>query len=422
MSASAQDWPREVDVAVIGAGAAGIAAGHALRHQGLRFVVLEARDRLGGRVFTDTSLGPIFDAGAQFVHWGERNPWRRVAQDLGIAITEDNGWGSAPAIFVAGRRLTPEERWQRSGGFGRVRRFVEEAVRSGRDMSFADAVKPAPEALPNAAGLTRFTLGEEPEHASIADYEQLWAGDDYILPEGYGRLVARHGVGLPVALATPATRLRWDGKGVAIETPRGTLSAKAAVVTVPVGVLKAGGLRFTPDLPGNIQDALDGLRMGALTKIAVRYDPARLGPLETEDYFDISPEGGQISFEFRHRRQEGLALALLGGDHARAICEMGETGAVAHAIDRLVAMLGSQTRPAFTGGRLAGWWADPYARGSYSIARPGRLSARVALRAPIGGRIFLAGEATGEGGAMTAGGAYLEGERAAALAAAVVRT
>src|SRR5215210_9290133 len=108
-----------------------------------------------------------------------------------------------------------------------------------------------------------------------------------------------------------------------------------------------------------------------------------------------------------------LMLALLGGDHGRRICEAGEPAAIDFVTERLAAMLGSRIKGAVMGGRLAGWWTDPHARGSYSVARPGHLSARMALREPVGERIWFAGEATAGGGAMTVGGATLESERAA---------
>lgn len=414
--ALAEDLPREVDVAIVGSGAAGIAAAHELQRRGKSFVLLESRNRIGGRVHTDRSLGGMFDAGAQYVHWSDRNPWRKVALDLGIPISEDRSWGGTSLVFVAGRRLTQEERARRSGNFRTVSTLVQTAAARG-DMSFAEAVASDPDSLPAAQGLTRFTLGEDPEKASIADYEQLWAGEDNILPGGYGSLVAAYGSGLPVALQTPAQTIRWDAAGVRIDTPRGTLRARALIVTVSVGVLQAEGIRFLPGLPAVNRDALDGLRMGALTKIALAYDASRVSALELPDLFDITPAGGMTSIEFRHRGQDGLALALMGGDHARAICELGERGAVDYAVGRIGAMLGTNVKAAFGEGRLAGWWTDPHARGSYSIAKPGRLAARSALAEPIGGRIFIAGEATAGGGAMTAGGAYLEGVRAAGLAA-----
>ena len=212
-------------------------------------------------------------------------------------------------------------------------------------------------------------------------------------------------------LSTSVEAIRWGGRGVALDTPAGTVRAGAAIVTVPVGVLKAGGLRFVPDLPAATRDALDGLGMGAYTKIALKVDRARAEPLEGTDYLEVV-DGGAVSFEFWPFRRD-LCLVMLGGDHARRLCEAGEGAAVDFAVARLAGMAGGHIRAAVTGGRLAAWWTDPFARGSYSVARPGRVAARAALRQPIGGKILLAGEATAGGGAMTVGGATLEGRRAA---------
>jgi monoamine oxidase len=262
-------------------------------------------------------------------------------------------------------------------------------------------------------------LGEEPERVSIRDYDQLWAGDDYVVPSGLGALVARLGADLPIRLATPATHIRLEARAVAVEARGGTLRAKAAIVTVPVGVLKRGGLRWTPELPDATQAALDGLHMGALTKIALRIDRARLGGVEALDFSEIDATRATATFTlWPHGRD--LAIAVVGGDGARALCEAGEPAAVAFATDRLAAVLGARARAAVTAGRLAGWWTDPFALGSYSIADPRHASARDDLRAPIGDRIWLAGEASAGGGAMTAGGAYLDGERAAEAALAIM--
>ncbi|KAA2241079.1 flavin monoamine oxidase family protein [Salinarimonas soli] len=399
----------DVDVAVIGAGAAGIAAAQELTRSGRSVMVLEARDRVGGRAHTDTSLGIPFDAGALYIHWGERNPWRKIAEELKVPL-EPDGWGEVPLVFRNGQRLSESERARRRGGFGWVWSAIEQA---GEDRSFVDAVRNAPqEVLDAAAGLTLFSLGEDPQRVSVADYQELWSGDDYLVPSGYGALVARAGQGLPVRLGTPVTAIRWDGPAVEIETATGILKAGAVVVTVPVGVLKAEGIRFTPDLPSATRDALDGLGMGAYTKIALRIDRKRIEPLESTSYFEIGDNGAVTSYDFWPFERD-LMIALLGGDHGRAVCEAGEREAVAFATDRLAAMVGERARKAVTGGRLAAWWTDPYAHGSYSIVKPGRLAAREALRQPVGGRIHFAGEATAGGGAMTVGGATLEGIRAA---------
>ena len=132
---------------------------------------------------------------------------------------------------------------------------------------------------------------------SLQDYRQLWSGDDLIPTGGYGALVTQHGADVPVRHATTVMRLDWSGSGVIAETSGGNIAARTAVVTVPVGVLKAGSLRFTPDLPIDIQRALDGLHMGALTKIAMRVDATALAAAGSTDLFDSDPNGAQLSFE-----------------------------------------------------------------------------------------------------------------------------
>lgn len=400
----------DVDVAVIGAGAAGLAAAKHLRGVGRSVVVVEARGRIGGRAHTDTTLGMPFDAGAQYIHWAERNPWKRIADELGVALQEETS-SAPPLVYANGVRVSDAERRRRRRGFERI--WAALSLGAAADKSFADAVRGGPpEVVAAAGGVTRFSLGEDPERVSIADYEQLWSGDDYLVPSGYGALVARYGADVPVRLETPVSAIRWDGQMVEVDTSGGTVKAAAVVVTVAVGVLKAGGIRFAPELPQLTRDALEGLGMGAYTKIAVRLDRARLGPLEGTDYFEILGDAAATSFEFWPFGHD-LVVAVMGGDHGRGLCEAGERAAVDFVTERLAALVGSRVRDAVVAGRLAGWWTDPYARGSYSVARPGHVSARMALREPVAGRIWFAGEATAAGGAMTVGGATLEGERAA---------
>ena len=397
------------DVAIVGAGAAGLAAAKALRQAGRSFVVLEARARIGGRAFTDESLGVPFDAGAQYIHWAERNPWKKIADEFKVPL-QDDGASGIPIVFANGVRMPDDERARRRGAFSRIWQALEAGVSA--DRSFAEAVKGAsPEIVGAAGGITQFALGEDPERVSIADYDQLWAGDDYVVPSGYGALVARWGAEVPVRLSTPVSAIRWGGRGVALETERGMVRAGAAIVTASVGVLKAGGIRFSPELPASMRDALDGLGMGAYTKVALKIDRARAEPLEGADYIELV-DGSAVSFEFWPFGRD-LCMVMLGGDHARRLCEAGERAAVDFATERLAGMVGGHIREAIAGGRLAAWWTDPYARGSYSVARPGRVAARQALRRPIGGRLFFAGEATAGGGAMTVGGATLEGQRVA---------
>jgi monoamine oxidase len=309
-----------------------------------------------------------------------------------------------------GLEVPEAERRRRRAAFGRI----DEVIAAGAqpDRSIAESVRGIADLGPSAAGLSLLTLGEEPDRVSSADYDQLWAGDDLVMREGYGSLVTRYGASLPIRLSTQVRRIDWSGSGIAIESPAGTLRARAAIVTVPVGVLQAGGITFTPDLPGLMQDAIGGLGMGAYTKIALAIDRAKLGNATFEDTIDIDPAGGTTSFEIFPFERD-LIIAYCGGDYARALCAGGERAAIAHIGSRLQVVYGARVAAAITGGVLAGWWSDPLSRGGYSIARPGHLPAREALRQPVGDRVWFAGEASAGGGAMTVGGASLEGERAA---------
>jgi monoamine oxidase len=408
----------DIDVAVIGAGAAGLAAAKALIAAGRTVTILEARDRVGGRVHTDASLGTAFEAGAQYIHWAERNPWKTIADEMGVPLLTERSNGPTQ-VFVDGARLTDEQRSRRSSGFGRIWSLLPAA--GGPDLSFADIARDKPiEVAEAAAGLTRFTFGEEPDRVSVADYHQLWSGDDLLVSGGYGALVQRFAAGLPVQLSTPVSAIRWGGPRVEIDTQRGTISAGRAIVTVPLGVLASGAIRFAPDLPASFQEAVAGLGMGAYTKIALRVDRERLDSRESRDLIEVGSGGRAMSYELFPGGSD-LVLAVLGGDHARALCEAGERAALDYATERLSAMVGSSFGRAVTGGRLSAWWTDPWSRGSYSIARPGRLAAREALREPVGGRLYFAGEASADGGAMTAGGATMEGRRAAEAALASLK-
>lgn len=397
-------------VVIIGAGAAGLAAAKALMEAGISFDVIEARDRIGGRAFTDELLGARFDAGAFYIHWAERNPWAVFARDLSVETIDDRAANGGLRIAEDGLLLPRGQAARRRLAFSTFAAAADQRPDGAPDISLADmaASLGGEEVIAAARAIASGALGEEAELVSLIDYNRLDSGGDLVVPSGYGRLVQRYGADVKVSLSTVARRIDWSGQGVKVVLDKGQISADAAIVTVPIGVLRAGRLAFTPELPVTHRHALDGLGMGAYTKIALRFDSEDgfgMGPNSTL----VSRHGGVLVLYAMWPHGEKVVVAHLGGDRAREVVALGEAGAAALMLDELAEALGPQVRAAYRGARLAGWWADPFALGSYSIARPGHADARAALMEPVGERIYFAGEALAGKAAMTVGGATLSG-------------
>ncbi len=422
---SARALTADVDAVVVGAGAAGIEAARTLIDEGLSVRVIEARARIGGRAYTDASLGHPFDAGAEIIHFADRNPWVPIARDLGREI-ETGGWRSGGwQVHAQGRPLSAAQRARRWQAFRAMEAAQQRVLDSGRDLSLAEAVADLdPDLRETARSGLLLVLGEDGERISVLDNMSLWSGPDFTTRDGYGALVRAHGervfAGLPVQLSTPATAIDWGGGSVRIATPAGTIRARAAIVTVPVGVLKREAIRFSPRLPDPTLAALDGIGMGALTKIALRLDGERFGLSESTTLMEAGLASRMTMIEM-FPGGKPLAIAITGGDFARGLTEAGEAAAIAAVTDMLAAILGERVRAHVAAGRLAGWWTDAHSFGAYSVCRPGAASARTALAAPIAERLWFAGEATAGGGAMTVGGATIAGREAALALARALR-
>lgn len=397
----------DADVLVVGAGVAGLAAARALRAAGRSTIVVEARDRIGGRVLTVRDTGALYEAGAMYIHWAEHNPLAKLAQDAGLATVSDRLSGARIRSFDRGVETPLAARAARMAAFGRLNALLD-----GDDVADVAVAALAHDAALDeaAAGLSRFSLGDEPQTISARDYARLWSGDDLLLPDGYGALTDGLARDVPVRLSTPVSAIDWSGAGVVAQTDAGVIRARRAIVTVPVGVLRTGAIRFRPELPATTQDAIAGMQMGALSKIGMRFDFSKFD-LPRGDIFTRDPES---AFDFDCRPfDRDIVVAIFGGDFARTITQSPQE-AVDATLNAFVEVVGGDVRGAFRMARLHAWHNEPFSLGCYSHCLPGHADARAALGAPVGDRIVFAGEASApEGAAMTTGGAFLAGQAAA---------
>jgi len=401
--------PSEIDVAIVGAGAAGIAAARTLAGSGLSVLVLEARDRLGGRAFTVTPApGIVFDVGCGWLHSADKNPFVAIARELGFAIDR-----TRPPWRVQGYEAA-FPRAEREDFIAALDAFfarTEQAARSGRDSAASEHLAPGNRWNPMIDAISTYINGCELDQVSVIDlnaYEDTEI--NWRVPRGYGTLVAAYGAPCPVALNCNVTLIDRSVTPLRLEISRGTLRAGKVIVTVPTDLIAAEAPRFHPALPEKVEAAAM-LPLGLADKVT----------LALENPEDMPKDGNLRGMTMRtatgayHLRPFGQACieGFFGGRFARELEAAGEGAPAAAAIEEIVALLGSDMRRRLTPLAESRWAQDPFARGSYSHALPGHADKRAVLATPVDGRIFFAGEATSPEFFTTAHGAQQSGVRAA---------
>ena len=415
------------DVVVIGAGVAGLSAAAALRRAGINPIVIEAADRIGGRAHTTAPplLECAFDHGASWLHAAERNPLADLARRHGERLV-DSASVRTERTRLPGRFASAAELAEYAAAQQAFTRRTGEAL-TGSDTSLAEAVTPLAGLpwLPAVVNWEAPVIAAADAHAlSLRDWHaNELEGSNLEVEGGLGAFIARRLAppAGPVRLGVAATAIRWDGPGVAVETAAGTLHADACIVTVSTGVLASDAIRFTPALPAAVQEAVDGLPMGLLNKVALRAAGAdRLDLPDScgvDQFVSAIDAPAMTMVAWPHGRDH--AICFLGGSHAACLERRGEAEAFVR--DQLRALWGARAEAAFRPGAVVTQWAaDPWARGAYCYARPGCAGARAVLGTPLaGGRLVFAGEAVRTDGlAGTVGGAFLAGESAARAALA----
>jgi monoamine oxidase len=401
----------EYDVVIIGGGAAGIAAARRLHDAAIDCLLVEARSRLGGRAWTEIRAGFPVDHGCGWLHSADRNPWTKIAEAQGRTIDKTPPPWSRSSL---GFRLGEQQDYRQA--FIAFDQRVSELADAAKDAAVAVALEPDGRWNGLISAVVTFINGAEVSDVSLRDYNNY---DDtevnWRVVEGYGAAIAAYGDGLRVEFECPVTRIDRSNKRLRIETAKGAISADQAIVTLPTTVLAAMEEFFAPALPDKIEAARN-LPLGLDDKLFIALD--RPEEFEKESrLFGVKNDSRTAAY---HIRPFGRPMieAFFGGSNARELERAGEGAFFDFAVGQLTGQFGNNFAKRIRPLCVHRWGADPFARGAYSYAVPGKVDCRAVLAAPVDNRLFFAGEACSKDSYSTAHGAFFTGIAAAKRAIA----
>jgi monoamine oxidase len=403
----------DVDVIVVGAGAAGIAAARKLSAAGRSFTMVEATGRIGGRCFTETtSFGVPFDRGAHWIHTPATNPL--VATQTGLEI-----YPAPTGLRVrVGRRFARESELEDYlATLVRATRSIADAARGRTDVDCRGVL---PRDLGEWRPTVEFALGP---YAAARDLDEISVQDlsrsverdtGAFCREGYGALLAKFAERIPVELNMPVTAVEFAGRSnlVLATTPKGMLSSHYMIVTASTNVLAEERIKFVDGLPGRLGEAIGKLRLGSFDHVALEL-PGNPLRLRRDDVVFEKASGPRTAALLANVSGTPLSVVEVGGRFGRELVAQGERPAVEFALEWLEGMFAVDVKTALRRTHVTNWSAEPWALGALSTAAPGGQWARRALMEPVRNRLFFAGEAVHETLWGTVAGAWESGERAA---------
>ncbi len=415
-------------IVIVGAGAAALAAAHELQVRGFSNVVLlEARDRVGGRIWT-SSIGdgvPV-ELGATWIHGVRGNPVSEIVESHGIATAETD-YDNAVLYDHDGRPAEPVD----AALWGEYMALAYEMPEASLQDVF--------ERFASIHGLSEddrrlwlYSLASMFSHEFAADISDLsimsydgpstLRGGDVVFPEGYSQIVDVLAAGRDIRLDHPVAQVDHSGPAVVVTTESGdTFEADRVVVTVPLGVLKAGTISFTPALPPAMRDAIAALDMGILNRTVLLFDePFWDRDTEWIGYAGERPGQWSETLNLYPYLQQPVLAMFNPGSFGAEIEQYSDADLTSRAVEALKAMFGDVPEPVDTVSTR--WGADPWTRGSYSYLPVGvEFDTYRDMARPVGDRLFFAGEATHSRFPSTVHGALLSGRRAARQISGLLR-
>lgn len=401
----------DFDTVIVGAGAAGIAAAKRLAAAGKRYVLIEAADHIGGRCVTDSrTFGVPFDRGAHWIHLPDSNPVAKFAPGHGIEMYPAP---RSQKVRIGLRYAREKELEDFLAVQVRATRAIDDAARKA-DIACGSA-------LPNDLGdwqataefaLGPFAYGQDLARLSAADFASAAErSSDAFCRQGFGGLLAAHAAGIATELSAPAKAIEID-RAVAVQTPKGTITARTGIITVSTAVLASGRIQFTPELPQRVTAAFHSLPLGSYDHIALEFSGNPLG-LESDDLVFEKSADAHTAAILGNVSGTRLCLIEVAGSFGRSLAAQGADAMVDFARGWLVKLYGAQISKSITRAAVTRWNFDALALGAMSAATPGGHAARAVLAEPVRDAVWFAGEAVHETLWGTVGGAWESGERAA---------
>lgn len=413
----------DYQVIVIGGGIAGLSAANYLQQQGFKVTVLEARQRLGGRIHTSDRWTTPLDLGASWIHGIDGNPIMQLARQNKLA-TVVTDYDNIELFNYKGKQLT-NFKWHKYAKIWR------QAVKSARkkwhdDGCLQTALDEMLASKPRSAKELRqlnYFVNTEIEHEYGADIKQLsafkwdrdreFAGDDVFFPGGYAQIIDILAASLKLELGQQVNKISYDSHWVTVSTEKEEFTAAKAIVTLPLGILKKQAVTFSPPLPTAKQKAIALLGVGILNKTYLRF-PQAFWSKHSDLIGYIGKRKGKWMEFVNIYKYTGIPI-LLGynaGCYGSYLETLSDEEIVNSAIAVLQTIYGCISAP--TDYQITRWGSDRYACGSYSFMTPGTTGKTIKdLVKPIDNRLFFAGEATSLHYPATVHGAYLSGIKAA---------